>query len=62
MSIAVTFGSMFVSVVCAETWMIRRGSGMNPGEVLGLLTYPIIFACIGCHVALLLRIPALGEK
>ena len=61
MSIAVTFGSMFVSVSCTA-WIFRWGGSMHPGEVLGFLIYPIIFACIGCHVALMLRIPALGEK
>ena len=62
MAIAVIFGSMFVSVICAEQLMIRWRGSMHPGEVLGFLTYPIIIACVGCHVVLLLRIPALGEK
>lgn len=62
MAIAVIFGFMFVSVFCAEQLMIRWRGSMHPSEVLGFLTYPIIIACVGCHVVLLLRIPALGEK
>ena len=58
---AATFGSMFVTVMCVEM-MQMRVPGRQPMDILGIITVPVLLACVGCHLILLLRLPALGEK
>ena len=61
LAFALTFGSMFVSVLCIDL-MRFRGGFRNPQDILGFFAVPLLFACVGCHLIVLLRLPALGEK
>lgn len=61
MAFACTFGSMFVSVLAIELLFVR--TTMNSHQLmLGMCSIPLFLACLGCHMVLLLRVPALGEK
>jgi hypothetical protein len=61
MGFALTFGSMMMTGVIIDL-MRFRGGFMNPNDFLGFFAVPILLACVGCHLIILLRLPALGEK
>jgi len=59
MSLAFTSGSMIVTGITIE--MMRLPYPRN-NEMLGLMAIPIVGACVACHLIVLLRLPAIGEK
>ena len=58
---ALTVGSMMVSGMIIQFFQFRAG-GMRPDSFLGFLVIPLLLACACCHLVVLLRLPALGEK
>ena len=58
MGSAVAFGCMILSVIMLETIFFSRPSP----DFIGFFAIPFLLACVGCHLVLLLRLPALGEK
>jgi ABC-type transport system involved in multi-copper enzyme maturation permease subunit len=63
MAFATTFGLMFVSVICIDFMRMRGGfGGQSPDIWLGVLAVPLLMGCVVCHMLILLRLPALGEK
>lgn len=61
MAFACTWGSMIVSVLAVE--LIFRSTMFRHQQLFfGMLSIPLLLACAGCHLILLLRVPALGEK
>ncbi len=63
LSLALTIGSMFVTISLPQFAMGVGGPNqIHPDTIMGLLTIPVLVACALCHFVVLLRIPALGEK
>ena len=60
MSFALTSGSMMLSTMFMST--IQFSSGFRPDHILGVLVIPVSLAIASCHLLILLRLPALGEK
>ena len=63
MALTLTVGSMIFSVVAIELTM-QWSSQMRSlsQQAFGLMAVLILCACLSCHLAVLLRIPVLGEK
>ena len=61
MGFALTFGLMILTGIIIDL-MRFRGGFVNPDDVLGLFAIPTLLGCVGCHLIILLRLPALGEK
>ena len=61
MAFALTVGSMMLSATLIEFFQFRTGM-MRPDSYLGFLVIPLLLACASCHLVVLLRLPALGEK
>ncbi|WP_373649889.1 ABC transporter permease [Schlesneria sp. DSM 10557] len=58
---ALTFGSMMLTTIFADMFLRPISSG-RPDDYFVILIFPVVLAIVGCHVAILLRLPALGEK
>ena len=63
MAFALTVGSMMLSGMLISFFQFQfRAGGMRPDSLLGFLVIPLLLACACCHLVVLLRLPALGEK
>lgn len=60
MAFGLTSGSMMLSTMLLS--LVAFPAGVRPDQFLGVLAIPVVMAIIGCHLLILLRLPALGEK
>jgi hypothetical protein len=60
LSIALTVGSMIGTTMAIQILMFNFGP--RGDSVFGFLAIPVLFACAACHIVVLLRLPALGER
>lgn len=59
MALGLTLGSIMLSTMIVGMLL---APGAEPATVFGLLSVAILGACACCHLIVLLRVPALGEK
>ena len=59
LALGLTIGSIMVSMTIVA---MVFSPNLEPTIVFGLLTLVVLGGCAGCHLIVLLRIPALGEK